>query len=148
MFAPSSAITEPINMGILISEPLGGAAFISLIRTSPLPLQQPSYCKNMGCLYSITPDVSTEMCVPGSPRRSVRLFAAILLTLATVACTRQPSPTVFLDPALAVLVPRDTTLLAGIRMQRLKTTPFYDSLIAGSARRLEFRKTSGLADDS
>ena len=33
-------------------------------------------------------------------------------------------------------------------MQRLKTTPFYDSLIAGSPRRLEFRKTSGLADDS
>jgi hypothetical protein len=102
----------------------------------------------MRCLYSITPDVDGKLFVPGSNMRGVRLYLAVCLVFLTTACQRQPSPTVFLDPALAVLVPRDTTLIAGIRMQRLKATPFYDSVVAGSPRRLEFRKTSGLTDDS
>ncbi len=33
-------------------------------------------------------------------------------------------------------------------MQRLKATSFYNSVVAGSPLRLEFRKTSGLTDDS
>jgi hypothetical protein len=78
----------------------------------------------------------------------VRLRLAVALIAFCTACQRQPSPTVFLDPALAVLVPRDTTLLAGIRMQRVRATPFYESLVVKSPRRLEFRKISGLADDS
>jgi hypothetical protein len=78
----------------------------------------------------------------------VRLPAAIVFMLLFTACRRQPAPTVFLDPALAVLVPSDTKLLAGIRMQRLKATPLYESVILKSPRRLEFRKVSGLADDS
>jgi hypothetical protein len=71
-----------------------------------------------------------------------------VLVVFCAACRPQPSPTVFLDPGLSVLVPRDTTFLAGIRMQRVRATPFYESYVLKSPRRLEFRKTSGLADDS
>jgi hypothetical protein len=78
----------------------------------------------------------------------VRLAAAIVFMLLLAGCRRQPSPTVFLDPGLAVLVPSDTKLLAGVRMQRLKATPIYESLVLNAPRRLEFRKMSGLTDDS
>lgn len=63
-------------------------------------------------------------------------------------CHKQPSPTVFLDPALAVLVPPDTKLLAGVRMERLKATPFYKEYVADSPRLQEFRKQTGLAEDA
>jgi len=78
----------------------------------------------------------------------VRVTLAVLLFVAVIGCRRSPSPTVFLDPALAVLVPRDTTMLAGIRMQRLRSTSFYSEYVANSPRLLQFRENSGLQRDA
>jgi hypothetical protein len=74
------------------------------------------------------------------------LLAAVGIAL--TACQRAPSPTVFLDPALAVLVPRDTTLLAGIRMQRLRSTSFYSEVASNIPRLTRFRDDAGLQDDA
>lgn len=88
------------------------------------------------------------MSVPGSSIGIVRLLVACLGIAILGGCRKQPSETVFLDPALAVLVPADTTLLAGIRMQRVRATPFYDAAVANAPRLAEFRKSAGLMDDS
>lgn len=75
----------------------------------------------------------------------------VLLALAgfaLTACHQAPSPTVFLDPALAVLVPRDTTLLAGVRMQRLRATSFYAEVAKEAPRLSRFRGDVGLQDDA
>ncbi len=75
----------------------------------------------------------------------------VLLALgafAVTACHQAPSPTVFLDPALAVLVPRDTTLLAGVRMQRLRSTSFYAQVTKEPPRLARFRDNVGLQDDA
>lgn len=72
----------------------------------------------------------------------------VAAALALSACHRAPSPTVFLDPALAVLVPRDTTLLAGIRMQRLRATTFYTESGKVAPRLERFRDDVGLQDDA
>jgi hypothetical protein len=79
------------------------------------------------------------------PMRSA--FALLLaLTLLVAGCRRQGSPNVFLDPALAVLVPPDTIMLAGVRMQQLANTPLYRDWI--QKRRVpaleEFRRRTGL----
>lgn len=72
--------------------------------------------------------------------------AATILCLAMAfgACRRDASPTVFLDPALSVLVPPDTVLLAGVRMQRLQANQSVASVVARSPRLLQFRKDMGL----
>src|SRR5690606_23428557 len=61
-------------------------------------------------------------------------------------CKREPSPTVFVDPALATLVPTDTVFLAGVRMQQLQETPFYQKYMSeGKLAPLEeFEKETGL----
>jgi hypothetical protein len=72
------------------------------------------------------------------------LLVAIIAVLAS--CERRPSPTVFVDPALAVLVPPDTIALAGVRMQQLAKTPFYREWV--ETRQLQFvedfRRRTGL----
>ncbi len=74
--------------------------------------------------------------------------SALVLGLGVItSCRRQPSPTVFLDPALAVLVPPDTTMLAGIRMQRIRATPFSEEL-KNSPRLSEFQSSMGLVGES
>jgi hypothetical protein len=47
------------------------------------------------------------------------------LTLAVLVCgcQRHTSPTVFVDPALATLAPRDTVFIAGLRIQQLPQQP-------------------------
>lgn len=40
-------------------------------------------------------------------------------------CNRRPAANVFVDPALATLVPTDTVFVAGARMQQLSGTPFF-----------------------
>jgi hypothetical protein len=69
------------------------------------------------------------------------------LAAGSAGCRGQPSPTIFIDPALAVLVPPDTTMLAGIRMQRVQATPFYDS-VESAPRVRDFRSRIGLAKES
>jgi hypothetical protein len=67
---------------------------------------------------------------------------------ALFGCKRQPSPTVFADPALAVLVPQDTTLLAGIRMQQIEAGSFHTQEPTRAPRLLKFRTQIGLPDDT
>jgi hypothetical protein len=55
----------------------------------------------------------------------MRLIFCALLCLAATGCARKPSPSVFVDPALATLVPAETVFLAGVRMQQLAATPFF-----------------------
>ena len=52
----------------------------------------------------------------------VCLFAALL------GCGPRRPPSVKIDPALATLIPSDTVLLAGVRMEALRATPLYRSL--------------------
>jgi hypothetical protein len=74
----------------------------------------------------------------------VRLLLVVALALA--AGCKRTSPTVFVDPALAVLVPPDTIALAGVRLQQLAKTPYYREWV--EKRRLEFvedfRRRTGL----
>jgi hypothetical protein len=60
------------------------------------------------------------------------VVAAAVLTV--TACRKQPAPTVFVDPALATLVPVDAVFIAGIRVQQLQDTPAYQRYI--SAKKL------------
>jgi hypothetical protein len=54
----------------------------------------------------------------------ISALAALLL----FACTR-PKPTgVFLDPAFGPLIPPDTKLMAGIRLDKIRETPLYKKL--------------------
>jgi hypothetical protein len=68
------------------------------------------------------------------------------VSLLLTGCNRQPSSNVFIDPALAVLVPPDTIALAGVRMNQLAKTPFYRDWV--EKRRLtfveDFRRRTGL----
>lgn len=69
-----------------------------------------------------------------------------MLCLVATGCGSKSSPNVFIDPALAVLVPPDTIALAGVRMEQLSKTQFYREWV--EKRRVgfveEFRKRSGL----
>lgn len=49
----------------------------------------------------------------------------VLLCVGLVGCGSAQTRSVRIDPALALLVPADTILLAGIRMEDLRATPFY-----------------------
>jgi hypothetical protein len=59
--------------------------------------------------------------------RSFTVAALFVLS----ACRQQPSPTVFVDPALATLVPADTVFITGIRVQQLRSTPVYQRYVLG-----------------
>ena len=52
----------------------------------------------------------------------------LVLCVALCGCGPRRPPSVKIDPALATLVPSDTVLLAGIRMEALRATPLYRSL--------------------
>ncbi|MBC7926381.1 MAG: hypothetical protein H7039_12055 [Bryobacteraceae bacterium] len=75
-----------------------------------------------------------------------RVYYPSLLLLLAGGCTKQPSATVFVDPALATLVPSDTVMLAGIRVQQLAKTPFWTEYVQKGRVPVyeEFRKTTGL----
>jgi hypothetical protein len=58
------------------------------------------------------------------------LFVPMLLIVAALCgCGRKASQNVFLDPALATLVPPDAIFLAGIRVQQLEPTPVYQRYV-------------------
>ena len=62
------------------------------------------------------------------------------------ACKKQASLTVFIDPALATLVPKGTLWMAGVRLERLHGTPLYDQYITRGKLPIvtEFFKATGL----
>jgi hypothetical protein len=61
-------------------------------------------------------------------------------------CGKQTSPSVFVDPALATLVPSDTTFIAGARVQQITHTPFYERFVASRKLPLieAFARESGI----
>jgi hypothetical protein len=61
-------------------------------------------------------------------RKLLMLLIAVIIVAA--GCTRKPSTTVVLDPALATLVPSDTIALAGVRMDPIRSTPIYQKYVA------------------
>jgi len=76
--------------------------------------------------------------------RSVSLLLLIALFLS--GCKKESSPNVFVDPALATLVPPDTILLAGVRVQKLAQTPFWREYVQKGRVPMiaDFRKRTGL----
>ena len=60
--------------------------------------------------------------------RNSILIVALLLG----GCSRKPTETsVFVDPQFAALVPPDTTLLVGLRVENLVKTPIYQKYLSG-----------------
>lgn len=51
------------------------------------------------------------------------------LAVAMLSCKPEGSPNVFVDPALAALVPADSTFVAGVRLQKLKHEGFAKEFI-------------------
>ena len=74
-----------------------------------------------------------------------RLILVLPLMLAA-GCGSRTSTNVFIDPALATLVPSDTVFLAGIRLDKLKETPVYKRFVGDRPiKPLEqFQKETGL----
>lgn len=52
------------------------------------------------------------------------------LALMLAGCTHAPPPGPKIDPALAGLIPADTTVLAGVRLEAIERTPLYQSAFA------------------
>jgi hypothetical protein len=55
-------------------------------------------------------------------------FWTVCLLVALVGCGARRPPSVKIDPALATLVPADTVLLAGVKLEALRATPVYKKL--------------------
>lgn len=58
-----------------------------------------------------------------------RLLLILLIPIAFCGCKRQPAPNVFVDPALATLVPPGTIFTGGVRVQQLQSTPIYQRYV-------------------
>lgn len=75
----------------------------------------------------------------------MRITCLPILVLAVSGCVRTP-PGPKIDPALASLIPPDTTLLAGARLDKLQETPIYKKNLANRPVPLidDFPKQIGL----
>lgn len=63
-----------------------------------------------------------------SDRKFLLLAANLLLCALLASCSRSPATGVSVDSALESLVPPDTKLLAGLRLDKLRATPLYKKL--------------------
>ena len=63
-------------------------------------------------------------------RLPAALLAPFLASLVLVGCTSAPPAGPRIDPALAGLIPRDTALLAGIRLEAIEKTAVYQKFLA------------------
>ena len=74
----------------------------------------------------------------------IRIFLCVLLV--TVSCARKAAVGPKIDPALATLIPDDTTLLVGTRLEALERTPVYQKYLADRKfpQVEEFAKQTGL----
>lgn len=73
-------------------------------------------------------------------------LVAATLALALAGCKREPVHA-RVDPAVAPLLPSDTIVLAGLRLDKLQKTPFHDRYVKGEkALRLleDFQKRTGI----
>jgi hypothetical protein len=64
-------------------------------------------------------------------RRARQLRTFLLLLAALTACNSAGSGHTSIDSTLAALIPPDTTMLAGVRMDAVRGTPLFQKLIAG-----------------
>ncbi len=60
----------------------------------------------------------------------MRIALLLGIALALAGCSHAPPPGPRIDPALAGLIPADTTLLAGVRLEAIEKTPLYQSSLA------------------
>lgn len=76
---------------------------------------------------------------------SIRILLCALLVV-SVSCARKNPVGPKIDPALATLIPDDTTLLVGTRLEALERTPVYQKYLADRkfAQVEEFAKQTGL----
>lgn len=77
----------------------------------------------------------------------MRLVAcAAVAAMILAGCSRKAPATARVDAALAPLIPSDTVLLAGIRLDKLKDTPFYKTYVEGKQIKQleEFAQKTGL----
>src|SRR5690242_15759428 len=77
------------------------------------------------------------------PRGALRYIWILLIAL--TACNSAETGRTTIDPALAVLIPPDATMLAGLRMADIRATPLYKKMLAGQrlARLDEFARQTG-----
>jgi hypothetical protein len=59
-----------------------------------------------------------------------RLPAVLVAALTVVSCTTTPPPGPKIDPALAGLIPQNTVIMAGTRVEALKKAPAYQKFLA------------------
>jgi len=70
-----------------------------------------------------------------------------ILLLLLAGCSRKPAETsVFIDPQFSALVPPDTTLLVGLRVENLVKTPLYQKYLSGGKIRIidKFARGTGI----
>jgi len=73
--------------------------------------------------------------------------SVLILALLFGGCSRKPAETsVFIDPQFAALVPPDTTLLVGLRVENLVKTPLYQKYLSGGKIRIidKFARGTGI----
>ena len=77
----------------------------------------------------------------------MRLRNSILVAVLLLGgCSRKPAETsVFIDPQFSALVPPDTTLLVGLRVEHLVKTPLYQKYLIGKIRIIDrFARGTGI----
>lgn len=74
------------------------------------------------------------------------MAACVGLAVLVAGCSRKPAANARVDAALAPLIPADSVMLAGIRLDRLKDTPFYKTFVEGKQipQLEEFAQRTGL----
>ena len=75
----------------------------------------------------------------------MKLFLTLTACLALIGCSRTGPSNTRVDPAFATLLPADTVLLTGIRVEALRTTPLYKKHAALIDKKLDdLSKRSGI----
>jgi hypothetical protein len=80
-------------------------------------------------------------------RTAFALLAFVLIGAAALeSCGRTPARGVFIDPAFGPLIPPDTRMLAGLRLEKLRATPLYQKYASrlNSNTLAEFKARTGL----
>jgi hypothetical protein len=60
-------------------------------------------------------------------------FVAVAALLTSASCAKAPPPGPRIDPAIMGFIPADTTLLVGVRLEKIEKTPVYQKYLAHQA---------------
>lgn len=66
-------------------------------------------------------------------RRLPPLLVAATVLLVSAGCTKAPPAGPRIDPAISGFIPADTTLLVGVRLEKIEKTPLYQKYLAHQA---------------